>query len=355
MIPKNYRKNLGITPIIDGVERREELAEDIIRQGTHLPRGVMLEDIDKSVIEFMKDELSIVINGEAVPVVLITSQRWSEFSQTWKFTNEFKNIKIPFIVIVRDPDVQVGTNQKSLWNIPGKPTYTIVKVPTWNGNRVGMSLYKIPQPTSVDVSYNVRLFTSKMRDLNKFSVKTQTKFNARQSYIYPNGHPQPLHLEGVNDESTIDDFENRRFYAQSYEFLLKGYILDEEDFIIEPAVDRGLVFTEISDTEKGVSLKALYRINIYNSDSKVNYKVSLNKLDSDLAPTFTGDTILTTVSQDMVFDELELIQNITTLDLTLDGISVTIPFNANKNQKLEFNITRNYNKKAKFVIKGTPN
>ena len=354
MIPKNFKKHIGITPIIDGLERREELAEDIVRKGTHLPRGVMLEDIDMSVIEFMRDELSIVINGDAVPVLLITSQRWSEFSQSWKFTDEFKNIKIPFIIVVRDPDVQVGTNQKSLWNIPGKPVYTHMKVPTWDGNRVGMSLYKIPQPTSVDVNYNVRLFTTKMRDLNKFSVKTQKKFNARQSYIFPNKHPQPLHLEGVSDESTIDDFENRRFYAQSYEFLLKGYILDEEDFIIEPAVDRGILFTELLDTEKGVAIDELYKINIYHVDNKINYKVSLNKLDSDLIPTFTGDTILTTVAQDMTFNELDLIENITTLDLVLDGVSVTIPFNATKNQKLEFNITRNYNKKAKFIIKGSP-
>ena len=354
MIPKNFRKNIGIAPIIEGLERREELAEDIVRKGTHLPRGVMLEDIDKSVIEFMRDELSIVINGEAVPVLLITSQRWSEFSQSWKFTDEFKNIKIPFIIVVRNPDIQIGTNQNSLWNIPGKPVYTHMRVPTWNGNRVGMSLYKIPQPTSVDVNYDVRLFTTKMRDLNKFSVRTQTMFNSRQSYIFPNKHPQPLHLEGVNDESTMDDFEDRRFYAQAYEFLLKGYILNEEDFIIEPAVDRGLLFTELLDSEKGVSIDKLYKINIYNSDDQINYKVSLNKLHSDLIPTFTGDTILTTVSQDMVFDELEIIQNISTLDLVLDGVGVSIPFNATKNQKLEFNITRNYNKKAKFIIKGSP-
>jgi len=171
MIPKNFRKNISITPVIEGLERRQELAEDLIRKGTHLPRGVMLEDIDGSVIDFVKKELSVVINGEEIPVILLTIQRWSEFSQTWKFTDEFKNIKIPFITIVRQPDVQVGTNQNSLWNIPGKPLYTHVKVPTWNGNRVGMSLYKIPQPTSVGINYDVRLFTSKMRDLNKFSIK----------------------------------------------------------------------------------------------------------------------------------------------------------------------------------------
>jgi hypothetical protein len=34
-----------------------------------------------------------------------------------------------------------------------------------------MDLYKVPQPTSVDLMYEVRLFTNKMKDLNKFNRK----------------------------------------------------------------------------------------------------------------------------------------------------------------------------------------
>ena len=37
-------------------------------------------------------------------------------------------------------------------------------------------LYKIPQPTSVDLSYEIRIFTGKMKDLNKFNEKIQKTF-----------------------------------------------------------------------------------------------------------------------------------------------------------------------------------
>ena len=339
MIPKNYLKNISIIPSTEGLERREELAEDIIRKGTHLPRGVMLEDIDRSVVDFIRDELSVVINGEKIPVILLTIQRWAEFSQTWEFTDEFKNIKIPFITVVRQPDVQEGTNQDGLWNIPGKPMFTHVKVPTWNGNRVGMSLYKIPQPTSVDVTYDVRLFTSRMRDLNKFSVKTQKKFNARQCYIWPNKHPQPLHLEGVSDESTIDDFENRRFYIQNYEFLLKAYILDEDDFVIEPAIDRSVIKMGVIDKNIKPSLKIRRE-----TQKHLTYNIIMK-------PWSDGEFTIT-LSYDINFTDIVVIKNLNQLTLTLDDHIVTAPFIAKRGQKLNIRANRDISKMTKFIMNG---
>ena len=45
-----------------------------------------------------------------VPVIFLSIQRWAEFAKTWQFSDENKNIKMPFITIVRKPDAQVGTN-----------------------------------------------------------------------------------------------------------------------------------------------------------------------------------------------------------------------------------------------------
>ena len=52
-----------------------------------------------------------------VPVIFLTLQRWSEFTKTWQFTDEHKDIQMPFISIVRNPDIQPGQNQAGLWNI----------------------------------------------------------------------------------------------------------------------------------------------------------------------------------------------------------------------------------------------
>jgi hypothetical protein len=68
---------------------------------------------------------------------------------------------MPFITILRKPDIQQGQNQAGLWNIPGRRTYTYMKVPTWDGARSGVDLYKVPQPVSVDLTYEIRIFTTK--------------------------------------------------------------------------------------------------------------------------------------------------------------------------------------------------
>jgi len=248
-LPKNFKNNIKITDTKIGFERRQEILDDITNKGTYLPRGVLEEDMDRTFIEFLNSNegLSITIDGEAVPVIFLTIQRWSEFTKSWKFTDEYKNINLPFITVVRRPDIQQGNNQAGLWNIPGHQTYTFMKVPTWDGVRRGIDLYKIPQPISVDITYEVRIFTNRMKDLNKFNRKIQRAFQSRQCYINPNGHPMPLYLESIGDESNIDDFENRRFYVQNYEIKLSGYLVDEEDFEIVPTINRVLDSFEVDE------------------------------------------------------------------------------------------------------------
>jgi len=250
MLPKGFRNNINITPSKIGFPRRQEILDDIADKGTFLPKPVLEEDMDQAFVEFVGSEkgFSITIDGKKIPVIFLTIQRWTEFSKTWDFSDKFKDIQLPFVTIVRKPDIQQGQNQAGLWNIPGNHTYTYMKVPTWDGIRRGIDLYKIPQPTSVDLTYEVRIFTGKMKDLNKFNRKIQRAFQSRQCYLNVNGHPMPLHLETIGDESNIEDFENRRFYIQMFEMKLLGYILDEEDFQIVPTANRTLIALEVDET-----------------------------------------------------------------------------------------------------------
>lgn len=246
---KGFLTNINIHNQKVGFPRRQEILDDIADKGTFLPKGVLIEDMDGALVEYLEDKkgLSISIEGEKVPVVFLTIQRWTEFTKTWQFTDKYKTMTMPFITIVRKPDVQQGQNQAGLWNIPENHTYTYMKVPTFDGIRRGVDLYKIPQPTSVDLTYEVRIFTGKMKDLNKFNEKIQKKFQSRQCYLNVNGHPMPLHLESIGDESNIEDFENKRFYVQMFEMKLLGYILDEEDFEVIPTINRAIIATESID------------------------------------------------------------------------------------------------------------
>jgi hypothetical protein len=248
-MPKGYMTNINIKPGKIGFPRRQEILDDISDRGTFLPRGVLEEDMDQTFLEFLTSDerMSLSIDGQKVPVLFLTIQRWTEFSKTWQFSDKFKNVEIPFITVVRKPDIQQGQNQAGLWNIPVSRTYTYMKVPTWDGVRRGVDLYKIPQPTSVDLTYEVRLFTNRMKDLNKFNRLIQRAFQSRQCYINVNGHPMPLHLESIGDESNIDDFENRRFYVQLFEMKLLGYILDEDDFEIVPTINRNVIAIELDE------------------------------------------------------------------------------------------------------------
>ena len=348
-LPKNFRNNININNTKIGFERRQEILDDITDKGTYLPKGVLEEDMDQAFIEFLEKDkrLSLTIDGEKVPVIFLTIQRWSEFTKSWKFTDEYKNIKLPFITVVRRPDIQQGQNQAGLWNIPGDQTYTIVKVPTWDGARRGVDLYKIPQPVSVDITYEVRIFTNRMKDLNRFNRKIQKAFQSRQCYINPNSHPMPLYLENIGDESNIDDFENRRFYVQNYEIKLGGYLLDEEDFEIVPTINRVISTLEVDERK------------IYND---VIFEPA--KKGHELVYTFVwkpkSDTYFTfTALYDVQFTSLINIENLSRITIwvnntsVFDGTQLTSPLSLNANDVVKVRVYKTYLTLGKFQLIGS--
>ena len=310
--PKGYITNIKVKDQKIGPDRRQEILDGISDKGTFLPRGVLEEDMDQAFIEFANSDkgFSISIDGVKVPVLFLTIQRWMEFSKTWQFSDKYKNIELPFITIIRKPDIQQGQNQAGLWNIPGGRTYTYMKVPTWDGIRSGVDLYKIPQPTSVDMTYEIRLFTNRMKDLNKFNRVIQRAFQSKQCYINVNGHPMPLHLESIGDESNIDEFENRRFYVQMFDMKLLGYILDEEDFEVIPTINRTMLTIEVEE-------KDVVNNTIFEANNDVNGVV----FNFDFRPKSNIEFSFTN-QYDVSFTQLIGIVNLTRIVITVNGVGV---------------------------------
>lgn len=251
MAKKDFSRKIDVTNNKVGLERREDNLRDIQKDGTYLPKPIDFYDIDKATLDFINDDVDLEISGEEVSVFMLSIQKWSEFTRTWGDSDEFKDVKMPFITIVREPDIQVGKNQDGLFNVAGNPTFTYHKIPTLINGREGYDLYKIPQPTAVDLSYNVRFFTNRMTELNKIHNKIQRTFNAHQFYVNVLGHSMPIILESVSDESRIDDIESRRYYAINFKMVVNGYIINEEDFSITPIIDRTMVFFE-DESNNGV-------------------------------------------------------------------------------------------------------
>lgn len=260
-LPSTYKKKLyidkkrvsveypyGNSDSGEGAGRMESAAAEnmkdmIVDRDTYLPRGVLPIDMDGGFKDFVVNQLDLTLGGEKVPVFMMGIQKWAEFSQTWAFSDEYANVKIPFINVVRHPETKQGTNP-NFFNIPQGKTFTYAEVPTWDGNRKGLDIYKIPQPIPVDITYDVRFFAFRQQDLNDFNVVVLKKFQSQQAYSMVNGHYIPILLDSIADDSNIKTLDNKRFYVQLYTFILQGFILDPEDFEVTPAINRTFLLTE---------------------------------------------------------------------------------------------------------------
>jgi hypothetical protein len=349
MMPKGYITNIDITNGKIGPDRRQEILDGIADQGTFLPRGVNAEDMDSSVVDFFNSEdgLSISIDGEKVPVIFLTIQRWNEFTKTWSFTDKYKNINMPFITILRKPDIQQGQNQAGLWNIPGRRTYTYMKVPTWDGARSGVDLYKVPQPVSVDLTYEIRIFTTKMKDLNLFNTAIQLAFQSRQCYINVKGHPMPLHLESIGDESNIDDFENKRFYVQTFEVTLLGYLLDESQYEVIPTINRTVMALEID--ERKIFNDVLFDAS--RKDNIANYAFIFKpRSNNQFSFTLQYDVNFTQLIDVKNISRITIISNGSTI---FDGTIMNTPLILSANDIITIKVTKNYLAVSEFKLVGT--
>jgi hypothetical protein len=250
-LPKKIKKYLPLTQPETLLSRRYELLDKINKDGTFLPKSILHADLDGGFLEFVKETLNISIDGVSIPTVnvIMTTQNWAQFTETWDFQNIDKNVEPPFITVIRTPEVKFGTNPATLYNIPNRRLYFYAQVPTWDGNRKGMDIYKIPQPVPVDITYQVKIICNRMRELNEFNKKVIETFASRQAYQVIKGHYIPIIMNSISDESVMD-LEKRRFYIQNYEFTLLGFLIDENQFEVMPAINRVFTMVEFGKDEK---------------------------------------------------------------------------------------------------------
>lgn len=235
MRPKKYRNYLDIDKHIEGNEERLELLHDIMDKGAFKPKPIGYKDIDMAFKEWVSNTFKMSDdNGSPFPVMsLYTTQRFSEYSQTWRYTDDNGNIILNFLTIKRESNPQHGTILGGDWNIPGDRYYFLArkKVLDDNGSESFLDL-KARQPKPVDLMYTVSVFTTKFEYLNKFNTILNTKFIDRQEYIFPNGYAIPMVVDNLSDSSQYN-INDRQFYSQSAQIKTMAYIFNEDDFIME--------------------------------------------------------------------------------------------------------------------------
>jgi len=325
-LPKKIKKDLPLTTEKILLKRREELLDFIQEDGTYLPKSILHADLDRGMLDFVKNELETVVDGKKInPVdIIITTQNWSQFTETWNFQDLDKNIKPPFIATVRKPEVPYGSNPSLQYTIPNRKQFYYAKVPTWDGQRKGMDIYKIPQPIPVDITFNVKIFCNKMRHLNEFNKNVLQKFSSRQSYTFVKGHYIPIIMNGITDES-VADIEKRKYYIQNYEFTMLGFLMDEEEFEVSPAISRAATLLEVNTFSRKRRAKK-EPSNPSNFDFDIVYPVGIETLsevyrymvDMTINETDNVDSYSVYINDDYIGDDIETIKINTNDNIRID-------------------------------------
>lgn len=316
--PKQVKPTIDLVPPKTLSARRHELLEFINKDGTYLPKSVLHADLDLGMLEFVKNELKTTVSGKDIQVIdkIITNQRWSQFTETWDFKDPDFNVDLPFITVVRSPEVRYGTNPSTQYTIPNRKQFYYATVPTWNGNQKGYDVYTIPQPVPVDINYSVKILCNRMRELNTFNKNVLQTFSSRQAYTFIKGQYVPIIMNNLTDESIID-LDRRNYYMQSYEFTMLGYLIDEEEFQVKPAVARVLQLYEVDVNVKQGRRNELFPPNpdefeykLFFTDTNdsliddaVDYKVNLS-----LVSTLNVDSWDVYINGDYYGSDLDLIQ-----------------------------------------------
>lgn len=246
--PKPYMDKLKLRHHAFGVERRRNMSKMILERGTPFPKPIEYSDIDQEMFNWVDKKFNLEYDGVRLPTYkLYSTQRISEYTQTWSQKDDYDNVIMNFKTITRENNPQKGENQGSYFNIPGHKDFAMFYVPVLQENGTeAYDKYTMKQPFAVNFMYTVSIITNKMELLNEMNEMMHYEFNAITSYISPNDHPMPLTLEDVSDQSeyAIDD---RKYYAQSFKIKLKGYIIRREDYKVERIPSRLVMSSHDSD------------------------------------------------------------------------------------------------------------
>jgi hypothetical protein len=246
-VPKR-KTNIEIYKGKELTERRQELLNRITKSDSYLPDSILHDDLDAGMLDFVKNNLVVISDGKPIPVIpkILTIQRWSQIMNTWEFSDSDGNMQVPFVGVVRKPDVQPGTNPSVIRTIPERLQFHYASVATWNGTQMGADVYKIPQPVPVDITFDITIICTKLRELNRFNKIVLQKFASRQAYTTVKGHYIPIIMDKVEDNSPIDQIDGRRFYLQNYQFTMLGFLIDQDEFEVKPAVSRLFLLNEFN-------------------------------------------------------------------------------------------------------------
>jgi len=204
----------------------------------YLPRTILLEDLDSSLFDYVNTKgMQLTLDNKLVPAFYLDNDRWGEFSKTWRFMDNDKNVPTPYIT-VRRIDKQAGTRLGTKYRIPQPRKFRYINVPILDEGQEIFLQFRMPEPVNVDMIYEVALFTKYRVDVNAYDEQVLKNFASRQDYVWINGNPLVLLFEGFAESNPIENIDGDRFFVSKYALKILGFIQDEKEFEIVKTIRR---------------------------------------------------------------------------------------------------------------------
>jgi hypothetical protein len=142
-----------------------------------------------------------------------------------------------------------------------------------------------------------------MRELNQLNKIVMQKFSSRQAYTFIKGQYVPIVMDNVSDESQMT-MEARKYYVQNYDFTMLGYLIDEDEFEVKPAIQRITQLIEIDTTTR--------------KQVRKKYPENPNEFENNYL-FVSGNTILTDVIDYTANMNVVSLDNVNTFDVYING------------------------------------
>ena len=235
-----------------GPSQRLSYQENELANAAIVPNPVEYEDIDNAFCDFFRDNINMVDDeGKKFETyTFFSNQRFSEFSQTWAHDDKDGNLLMNFFSINRDNNPNWGKLHGGNYSIPGNNRFTVCMREILDDT--GVECYEITsmsQPIQVDIKYRLNLVTAKYKYLNEFNIKANKLFESKQCYLCVNGHYMPMTLDTIGDSSDYA-IDNRKFYIQSMDITVMGYIIPRDDLKVEIIPKRRKISTNLNDIDR---------------------------------------------------------------------------------------------------------
>jgi len=209
------------------------------------PYSITKKDIDSGVYSFfLNGEGKVVLTEENskarnkkgtaignVPIFFPMGEKWAEQQKVDQYADEYNNLMKPFMLLRR-----LGSTKGSRLG-SGVNYYKNMKMPFFYGKTINngeecVALIEVPQPTNVDLKYDIIFVSNYVSDLNVFDETFRYIFASGEISVMIKNQWMRMMLEDIDETIEAADDKKVKYYTQKMSIVFKGFLWNKKDFKI---------------------------------------------------------------------------------------------------------------------------